>query len=50
VFIDLEKTYDRVPREVLWAMKVKINEIQVRTEAGITDQFTVAVGLHLGRF
>jgi hypothetical protein len=64
VFVDLEKAYDRVPRKVLWwAMKVKgVPEkyvkvvqamyrdarTQVRTEAGIIDQFSVAVGLHQG--
>jgi hypothetical protein len=64
MFVDLEKAYDRVPRKVLcWAMKVKgVPEkyvkvvqamyrdarTQVRTEAGITDQFSVAVGLHQG--
>jgi hypothetical protein len=64
VFVDLEKAYDRVPRKVLWwAMKVKdvpekyVKVVQAKyrnarsqvwTEAGITNQFSVAVGLHQG--
>lgn len=64
VFVDLEKAYDRVPRKVLWwAMREKgmpekyVRLIQsmydrasthVRSEAGVTDKFNVAVGLHQG--
>lgn len=64
VFVDLEKAYDRVPREVLWwALKEKgvpgkyvrlVNAMyagartNVRSEAGVTGEFNVAVGLHQG--
>ncbi|XP_064076847.1 uncharacterized protein LOC135194807 [Vanessa tameamea] len=64
VFIDVEKAYDTVPREVLWwALKEKglpgknVELVRamyrgsctyVRSSAGNTDQFSVAVGLHQG--
>lgn len=64
VFIDLEKAYDRVPREEVWrCMREKgIPEkyvrvcqdmyrdvnTQVRTAVGVTDKFPVSVGLHQG--
>ncbi|KAJ8716309.1 hypothetical protein PYW08_013594 [Mythimna loreyi] len=62
VFVDLEKAYDRVPREVLWwALNEKgvpgkyvqlIRAMysrcstQVRSTAGTNSSFNVAVGLH----
>ncbi|XP_047482158.1 uncharacterized protein LOC125034449 [Penaeus chinensis] len=64
VFIDLEKSYDRVPREELWACmrEAKITEgyvktvqdlfkgcrTKVRTLCGETEEFEVTVGVHQG--
>ena len=64
VFIDLEKTYDRVPRDILWkALEKKgvrvayIRAIQdmyngvttcVRTQSGATRDFPITIGLHQG--
>ena len=64
IFIDLEKAYDRVPRQEMWdCLRMKdveekyIRIIQdmykdsktlVRCAAGDTDEFEVTVGLHQG--
>ena len=64
VFVDLEKDYDRVPREELWhcmrrsgATEKYVKLVKdmygnsltaIRTAAGLTEWFEVKVGLHQG--
>ncbi|KAI8439845.1 hypothetical protein MSG28_001314 [Choristoneura fumiferana] len=64
VFIDLEKAFDRVPRELVW-QALRAQEIpeayitliqdmygdvstQIKSPAGISDPFCVRVGVHQG--
>ena len=62
VFIDLEKSYDKVPREVMWWVlemkEVPLKYIElikdiydgsitsVRTSGGITSEFPITIDLH----
>ena len=64
VFVDLEKAYDRVPREELWhcmrssgIAEPYVSAVQdmykecttaIRTAVGLTESFQVKVGLHQG--
>ena len=64
VFVDLEKVYDTVPREVLWRCMRKRNipegyirlvqdmyqgaTTRVKCKRGISEQFEVGIGLHQG--
>ena len=63
-FVDLEKTFDRVPRNVVdWALRKKgVLEVMIKAfmslykrvttkimvDSGFSDQFPIKVGVHQG--
>ena len=55
VFIDLEKAYDRVPREVVSPLYIRLikdmymgGKMNFRTPGGVTNDLFIGTGLHQG--